>query len=99
MSLLQEMEKFGLADCEFNRQLIHNERRLNRLMSIYLPVFKDHYAELEHLTETEAQSHTLFLYWLNEWSDMDRRGELFSLILSFNPRLKKCMHININSFI
>ena len=25
MSLLQEMEKFGLADCEFNRQLIRNQ--------------------------------------------------------------------------
>ena len=89
MSLLQEMEKFGLADCEFNRQLIRNERRINRLMSIYLPVFNDQFEdEYEPLTSEQAQKDGYFYYWLREWGDMDRRGELYDLLSPLRTRPK-----------
>ena len=93
MSLLQEMEKFGLADCEFNRQLIRNERRINRLMAIYLPVFNDLFQdeygdEYEPLTSEQAQKDGFFYYWLREWGDMDRRGELYDLLSPLRTRLK-----------
>jgi hypothetical protein len=84
MSLLQEIEKYGLADCEFNWQLIRNERRINRLISIYLPVFNDH-QELEGdydliMDSNRAQNSAYFLYWLDTWSDEGRRGELAELL-------------------
>jgi hypothetical protein len=86
MSLLQEMEHFGLADCEFNRQLIRNKRRINRLMAIYLPVFNDQFED-EPLTSEQAQKDGFFYYWLREWGDMDRRGELYDLLLPLRTRL------------
>ena len=54
MSLLQEMETHGLADCEFNRRLWKNDRRIKRLLNIYLPVFNDH-QEIER-DEQEAEA-------------------------------------------
>jgi len=34
MSLLQEMEKFGLADCEFNRKLWEEEATIKKILSL-----------------------------------------------------------------
>jgi hypothetical protein len=84
MSLLQEMEKFGLADCAFNRQLIRNERRLTRLINIYLPVFNDqqeHEGDLDMcLTKEQATKSFHFWYWCETWGDSGRRGELADLL-------------------
>ena len=84
MSLLQEMEKFGLADCEFNRQLIKQERRIQRLMAVCLPVFNDHQRiEGDHdlvMNAEQAEKSPFFLHWLGVWSDVGRRGELADLL-------------------
>lgn len=84
MSLLQEIKKHGLADCEFNRQLIRNERRVKRLLSINLPIFNDH-QEIEGdydmtITAERAKTSGHFWHWLEIWSDVDRRGELLELL-------------------
>ena len=85
MSLLQEMETHGLADCEFNRTLIKNDRRIKRLLDIYLPVFNDHqeierdeYEQTEPLTAEQAQIDGDFIYWCSLWDD--RRRELNELL-------------------
>jgi hypothetical protein len=85
MSLLQEMETHGLADCEFNRTLIKNDRRIKRLLNIYLPVFNDHQEierdeseQTEPLTAEQAQIDGDFIYWCSLWDD--RRRELYELL-------------------
>jgi hypothetical protein len=85
MSLLQEMETHGLADCEFNRRLWKNNRRIKRLLNIYLPVFNDHqeierdeYEQTEPLTAEQAQIDGDFIYWCSLWDD--RRRELYELL-------------------
>ena len=85
MSLLQEMETHGLADCEFNRRLWKNDRRIKRLLDIYLPVFNDHqeierdeYEQTEPLTAEQAQIDGDFIYWCSLWDD--RRRELNELL-------------------
>ena len=85
MSLLQEIEKFGLADCEFNRRLWKNDRRIKRLLNIYLPVFNDHqeierdeHEQTEPLTAEQAQIDGDFIYWCSLWND--RRRELNELL-------------------
>ena len=85
MSLLQEMETHGLADCEFNRTLLKNDRRIKRLLNIYLPVFNDHqeierdeYEQTEPLTAEQAQIDGDFIYWCSLWDD--RRKELYELL-------------------
>ena len=85
MSLLQEMETHGLADCEFNRRLWKNDRRIKRLLDIYLPVFNDHqeierdeYEQTEPLTAEQAQIDGDFIYWCSLWND--RRRELNELL-------------------
>jgi hypothetical protein len=85
MSLLQEIEKFGLADCKFNRRLWKNDRRIKRLLDIYLPVFNDHqeierdeYEQTEPLTAEQAQIDGDFIYWCSLWDD--RRRELYELL-------------------
>jgi len=85
MSLLQEIETHGLADCEFNRTLIKNDRRIKRLLDIYLPVFNDHqeierdeYEQTEPLTAEQAQIDGDFIYWCGLWDD--RRRELNELL-------------------
>ena len=85
MSLLQEMETHGLADCEFNRRLWKNDRRIKRLLNIYLPVFNDHqeierdeYEQTEPLTAEQAQIDGDFIYWCSLWDD--RRRELYELL-------------------
>jgi len=84
MSLLQEMETHGLADCEFNRQLIKRERRIKRLMAVILPVFNDH-QEIEKdydlmMDAEQAEKSSYFLQWLEIWSDVGKRGELADLL-------------------
>jgi hypothetical protein len=84
MSLLQEMQHFGLADCESNRHLIHKERRIKRLIATILPVFNDH-QEIEGdydlvMNAERAEKSAYFLHWLEIWSDIGRRGELANLI-------------------
>jgi hypothetical protein len=83
MSLLQEMETHGLADCDFNRTLI--KRRIKRLLDIYLPVFNDYqeierdeYEQTEPLTAEQAQINGFFIYWCSLWDD--RRRELNELL-------------------
>lgn len=85
MSLLQEIETHGLADCEFNRRLLKNNRRIKRLLDIYLPVFNDHqeierdeYEQTEPLTAEQAQIDGDFIYWCSLWDD--RRKELYELL-------------------
>ena len=85
MSLLQEIETHGLADCEFNRRLWKNDRRIKRLLDIYLPVFNDHqeierdeYEQTEPLTAEQAQIDGDFIYWCSLWDD--RRRELYELL-------------------
>ena len=85
MSLLQEMETHGLANCEFNRTLLKNDRRIKRLLDIYLPVFNDHqeierdeHEQTEPLTAEQAQIDGDFIYWCSLWDD--RRRELFNLL-------------------
>jgi hypothetical protein len=85
MSLLQEIETHGLADCEFNHTLIKNDRRIKRLLDIYLPVFNDHqeierdeYEQTEPLTAEQAQIDGDFIYWCSLWDD--RRRELNELL-------------------
>jgi hypothetical protein len=85
MSLLQEIETHGLADCEFNRRLWKNDRRIKRLLNIYLPVFNDHqeierdeYEQTEPLTAEQAQIDGDFIYWCSLWDD--RRRELYELL-------------------
>ena len=85
MSLLQEIETHGLADCEFNRTLIKNDRRIKRLLNIYLPVFndqqeieRDEYEQTEPLTAEQAQIDGDFIYWCGLWDD--RRKELNELL-------------------
>jgi hypothetical protein len=85
MSLLQEIETHGLADCEFNRRLWKNDRRIKRLLDIYLPVFNDHqeierdeYEQTEPLTAEQAQIDGDFIYWCSLWDD--RRKELNELL-------------------
>jgi len=82
MSLLQEMETHGLADCEFNRTLIKNDRRIKRLLDIYLPVFNDHQTiegdDCTPLTAEQAQINGFFIYWCSLWED--RRRELYELL-------------------
>jgi hypothetical protein len=95
MSLLQEMETHGLADCEFNRRLWKNDRRIKRLLDIYLPVFNDHqeierdeYEQTEPLTAEQAQIDGDFIYWCSLWDD--RRRELNELLKG----LLKCKILN-----
>jgi hypothetical protein len=85
MSLLQEIETHGLADCEFNRRLWKNDRRIKRLLNIYLPVFndqqeieRDEYEQTEPLTAEQAQIDGDFIYWCSLWDD--RRKELNELL-------------------
>lgn len=85
MSLLQEIETHGLADCEFNRTLLKNDRRIKRLLDIYLPVFNDHqeierdeHEQTEPLTAEQAQIDGDFIYWCGLWDD--RRRELYELL-------------------
>ena len=85
MSLLQEIETHGLANCEFNRTLLKNDRRIKRLLDIYLPVFNDHqeierdeHEQTEPLTAEQAQIDGDFIYWCSLWDD--RRRELFNLL-------------------
>lgn len=85
MSLLQEMETHGLADCDFNRTLIKNDRRIKRLLNIYLPVFNDHqeierdeHEQTKPLTAEQAQTDGDFIYWCSLWDD--RRKELNELL-------------------
>ena len=85
MSLLQEMETHGLANCEFNRTLLKNDRRIKRLLDIYLPVFNDHqeierdeHEQTEPLTAEQAQIDGDFIYWCSLWDD--RRRELNELL-------------------
>jgi hypothetical protein len=85
MSLLQEIETHGLADCEFNRRLWKNDRRIKRLLNIYLPVFndqqeieRDEYEQTEPLTAEQAQIDGDFIYWCGLWDD--RRRELNELL-------------------
>ena len=85
MSLLQEMETHGLADCEFNRRLWKNDRRIKRLLNIYLPVFndqqeieRDEHEQTEPLTAEQAQIDGDFIYWCSLWDD--RRRELYELL-------------------
>lgn len=92
MSLLQEIEIFGLADCEFNRQLSKIDRRINRLLKIYLPVFNDHlwafvFCETiegdfcEPLNEEQARESGFFIHWCGLWDD--RRRELSQLLKDY----------------
>ena len=85
MSLLQEIETHGLANCEFNRTLLKNDRRIKRLLDIYLPVFNDHqeierdeHEQTEPLTAEQAQIDGDFIYWCSLWDD--RRKELYELL-------------------
>jgi len=89
MSLLQEIEKFGLADCEFNRRLWKNDRRIKRLINIHLPNFNaqeedfwdsDYEGEGDYipLTAEQAQIDGDFIYWCSLWDD--RRRELYELL-------------------
>lgn len=85
MSLLQEIEKHGLADCNFNRTLLKNNRRIKRLLDIFLPVFNDHqeierdeHEQTEPLTAEQAQIDGDFIYWCSLWDD--RRRELYELL-------------------
>jgi hypothetical protein len=79
MSLLQEMEKYGLADCEFNRNLT----RINRLIKIYLPIFNEQQImegdEDLCITIEQAPSSSVFINWLRQCDD--RRSELYYLLM------------------
>ena len=85
MSLLQEIETYGLADCEFNRQLIKIDRRINRLLKIYLPVFNDHQTiegdYCKPLNESQARESGFFIHWCGLWDD--RRRELSQLLKDY----------------
>jgi hypothetical protein len=60
---------------------MNRETRIKRLMAIYLPVFNDQFQdEYEPLTGEQAQKDGYFYYWLREWGNMDRRGELYELL-------------------
>lgn len=85
MSLLQEIETHGLADCNFNRRLLKNNRRIKRLLDIYLPLFNDQqeierdgHEQTEPLTAEQAQIDGDFIYWCSLWHD--RRRELYELL-------------------
>jgi len=89
MSLLQEMETHGLADCEFNRTLLKNDRRIKRLINIHLPNFNaqeedfwdsDYEGEGDYiqLTAEQAQDSGDFIHWCSLWDD--RRRELNELL-------------------
>lgn len=91
MSLLQEMEQFGLADCEYNRKLLKSDARIKRLINIHLPNFNaqmqddwesdwesEHNTDYEPLTATQARNSGDFIYWCSLWDDS--RDELFNLL-------------------
>lgn len=91
MSLLQEMESHGLADCEYNRKLLKSDARIKRLINIHLPNFNaqmeddwesdwesEHNTDYEPLTATQAQNSGDFIYWCSLWDDS--RDELFNLL-------------------
>lgn len=63
---------------------MNRETRINRLISIYLPVFNDH-QEIEGdydmtISAERARTSAHFRNWLEIWSDVDRRGELLELL-------------------
>lgn len=78
MSLLQEMEKHGLAACEFNRILT----RIDRLIKIYLPIFNEQQImegdEEFCITIENAPSNSVFINWLRQCDD--GRSELYYLL-------------------
>ncbi len=90
MSLLQEMETHGLADCEFNRRLT----RIDRLINLHLPNFNmqqedEFYKDYEEndsiyepLTAEQAKTDEYFNYWCSQWDDS--RSELFYLLKKIN---------------
>jgi hypothetical protein len=91
MSLLQEMESHGLADCEYNRRLLKIDARIKRLINIHLPNFNaqmeddwesdwesEHNTDYIPLTAEQAQNSGDFIYWCNLWDDS--RNELFNLL-------------------
>jgi hypothetical protein len=75
MSLLQEIEQHGLADCEFNRK--------NTLLTYWLFVFNEQMSDgddgWEELDFDDAPSNLHFRHWLATWKE-DSRGKLLSLI-------------------
>ena len=85
MSLLQEIETHGLSNCEFNRTLLKNDRRIKRLLDIYLPVFNDHQTiegdYCEPLNESQARESGFFIHWCELWDD--RRRELSQLLQDY----------------
>jgi hypothetical protein len=90
MSLLHEMEQFGLADCEFNRRLT----RIHRLINLHLPNFNmqqedefykdylDDDSTYEPITAEQAKKDEYFIYWCSQWDDS--RSELFYLLKKIN---------------
>jgi hypothetical protein len=79
MSLLQEMEKFGLADCAFNRAILANNGRFLYLLDLWVSVYNEHQT-IEGdddlcLTPQAAIDSPDFLYWCNVWNE-DSRGNL-----------------------
>lgn len=91
MSLLQEIETHGLADCEFNRKLLKNDRRIKRLINIHLENFNaqeedfwlsgyEENCEGDYvpLTAEQAETNGDFIYWCSLWDD--RRRELYELL-------------------
>ena len=85
MSLLQEIKTHGLANCEFNRTLLKNDRRIKRLLDIYLPMFNDHQTiegdYCKPLNESQARESGFFIYWCGLWDD--RRRELSQLLKDY----------------
>ena len=85
MSLLQEIETHGLSNCEFNRTLLKNDRRIKRLLDIYLPMFNDHQTiegdYCKPLNESQARESGFFIYWCGLWDD--RRRELSQLLKDY----------------
>jgi hypothetical protein len=87
MSLLQEMESHGLADCEYNRKLLKSDARIKRLINIHLPNFNaqmeddwetQHNTDYIPLTAEQARDSGDFIYWCSLWDDS--RNELFNLL-------------------
>jgi hypothetical protein len=76
MSLLQEIEQHGLADCVFNRK--------NTLLTYWLFVFNEQMSngddDWQELDFDDAPSNLHFRLWLATWGE-DSRGKLLNLIL------------------
>jgi len=80
MSLLQEMQQYGLADCKFNRKLI----LLNHFVAVFNEQQQIEDDEPHIITIEQAETDGHFLYWLNVWSDDYLRSKLLGYLTENN---------------